>query len=167
MSEFYATYPHLLSPRSAMRASSSSSSVRSQQTPNQHNQTTPRARQASNLSLALGRNSTQSLGGLGGAASAPNPSASASSSSLGLGGKLMGLLDRQKYAIFQIDLTLNDLANVPQLEGEFAVRWRFRGKRPKARDAVHRKSPPFPPLVESRYTEPPGIVTCIVKSSGN
>lgn len=62
-----------------------------------------------------------------------------SASSLGLGGKLRSMLDRQKYAIFQVDVTLHELGNVPQLEGEFAVRWRFRGKRPKARDAVHRE----------------------------
>lgn len=146
MSDFYASYPHLLSPRSAMRTSSSSSSVRSQQTPNQsrQNQTTPKARQASNLSLALGRHPTQSLAGS--SSPAPAPSASGSSSSLDLGGKLMGLLDRQKYSIFQIELTIHDLANVPQLEGEFAVRWRFRGKRPKARDAVHRQYSPALPL---------------------
>lgn len=118
MSELYASYPHLLTPRLVMRTPSSTSSARSQTTPKP---------QHSNLSL----------GGLAPSASA---SASASSSSLGLGGKLMGLLDRQKYAIFQIELTLHDLANVPQLEGEFAVRWRFRGKRPKARDVVHSES---------------------------
>ena len=53
----------------------------------------------------------------------------------------MSILDRQKYAIFQLEVTLHDLTNVPQLEGEFAVRWRFRGKRPKARDVAHRKYP--------------------------
>lgn len=111
MSEFYAHYPHLLRPPPASRSSSSTSTQTS------HPQPKPR------VPSQLGMSQT--------------PSASASS--LGLGGKLMSMLDRQKFALFQVDVTLHELGNVPQLEGEFAVRWRFRGKRPKARDAVHRE----------------------------
>lgn len=64
---------------------------------------------------------------------------SESASSLGLGSKLRQILDGQRYAIFDVAITIQELGNVPQLHGEFAAKWNFRGKKPSSRDH-HRES---------------------------
>lgn len=48
--------------------------------------------------------------------------------------KLIHKFDSHKYAIFLATVTLHELGNVPQLEGEFACQWRFHGQRPKGKD---------------------------------
>lgn len=40
----------------------------------------------------------------------------------------------QKYAVFDVDITIHELGNVPQLQGKFCAEWDIKGKKPKARD---------------------------------
>jgi hypothetical protein len=54
--------------------------------------------------------------------------------SLGLGAKLRHMLDMQKYAIFDVAITIQELGNVPQLQGEFVAKWKFHGKKPSTKD---------------------------------
>lgn len=56
------------------------------------------------------------------------------STSNGLGAKLRHMLDTQKYAIFDVAITIQELGNVPQLQGEFAAKWKFHGKKPGTKD---------------------------------
>ena len=49
--------------------------------------------------------------------------------------RLKHLFDHTKTANFQVSVTIHSLTNVPQLSGEFAVDWKFRGKAPRAKDA--------------------------------
>jgi hypothetical protein len=65
---------------------------------------------------------------------------STASGTLGIGAKLRNMLESQKYAVFDVAITIHELGNVPQLQGEFNARWRFRGKTPKVRDTVTRES---------------------------
>lgn len=46
------------------------------------------------------------------------------------------MFDTTKYAYFLVDVKIHELGNVPQLQGEFAVRWKFRGRRPKSGEVV-------------------------------
>jgi hypothetical protein len=64
----------------------------------------------------------------------PNPQASESTSSLGLGAKIRSAFDSQKYANFEAKISIHEISNVPQLQGEFNCNWKFRGKHPKTRD---------------------------------
>ena len=52
-----------------------------------------------------------------------------------MGHRLRHIFDAQKHAAFVASVTIHELGNVPQLEGEFAVRWKFRGRRPKGKEA--------------------------------
>ena len=68
------------------------------------------------------------------AASGSGPSPADSTTSLGLGAKLRDMFDMQKYAVFDVDITIHELGNVPQLQGKFCAEWDIKGKKPKARD---------------------------------
>lgn len=65
-----------------------------------------------------------------------NPAASTSSTSLhtGISAKLRNVLELQKYANFEVKVNIHEIANVPQLHGEFYCEWNFRGRHPKLRD---------------------------------
>ncbi|KAL1409853.1 hypothetical protein Q8F55_003852 [Vanrija albida] len=52
------------------------------------------------------------------------------------GSKLRKLFEHQKHATFQVNVTIHELSNIPQLEGDFAVRWKFRGHRPRHADQL-------------------------------
>jgi hypothetical protein len=45
------------------------------------------------------------------------------------------MFDSQRYAVFDAVVKIHELGNVPQLEGEFQLKYKFRGKRPKGKDA--------------------------------
>lgn len=47
--------------------------------------------------------------------------------------KLRHMFDSSEYAVFLSNVRIHELGNVPQLEGEFAVRWKFRGRRPRGK----------------------------------
>lgn len=49
--------------------------------------------------------------------------------------RLKHLFDAKKTANFHVTVIIHELANVPQLEGKFAVDWKFRGKSPSPKDA--------------------------------
>jgi hypothetical protein len=61
-------------------------------------------------------------------------------SSHGLGAKLRHILDNNRYAIFDVAVTIHELGNVPQLQGEFAAKWKFKGSRPNRKDHTARES---------------------------
>lgn len=44
------------------------------------------------------------------------------------------MFDTAKYANFKVNVIIEELSNVPQLEGEFAVRWKFQGRKPKGKE---------------------------------
>ena len=48
--------------------------------------------------------------------------------------KLINMFSSQVYSLFQASVTIHELANVPQLGGQFTVDWKFRGHKPKAKD---------------------------------
>lgn len=50
--------------------------------------------------------------------------------------RLRHMFDSQKYAVFSATVTVHELSNVPQLQGDFAVQWKFRGKRPKGKEVL-------------------------------
>lgn len=50
--------------------------------------------------------------------------------------RLLHLLDSPKSSIFQFNLTIGELSNVPQLDGEFSVSYKIRGRAPKGKDAM-------------------------------
>ena len=52
-----------------------------------------------------------------------------------LGHRLKHMFDGTKTANFHVTVTINELGNVPQLAGDFAVEWKFRGKAPRGKDA--------------------------------
>ncbi|WWD20570.1 hypothetical protein CI109_105046 [Kwoniella shandongensis] len=58
-----------------------------------------------------------------------------------LGSRLKHMFDSQKHATFSATVVVHELGNVPQLQGEFAVKWKFRGKRPRGKESleVHAK----------------------------
>ncbi|WVF68150.1 hypothetical protein IAT40_002913 [Kwoniella sp. CBS 6097] len=63
--------------------------------------------------------------------------------------KFKQMFDAQKYAVFETHVTIHELGNVPQLQGEFDVKWKFRGKRPKSKELleIHKNGPlPKPSL---------------------
>ncbi|KAL7421336.1 hypothetical protein Q5752_004221 [Cryptotrichosporon argae] len=45
--------------------------------------------------------------------------------------KLKHMFDSPRHATFAAQVVIHELSNIPQLDGEFAVQWKFRGKRPK------------------------------------
>ena len=102
---YHVPYPHLLAPPQSRHPSSSSVSHR----------------HASSSSHHSIHKDTQTA-------------ASESTTSLGFGAKIRNALDLQKYANFDIKLTIHEVSNVPQMQGEFQCNWRFRGKHPKSRD---------------------------------
>ena len=54
-----------------------------------------------------------------------------SESQHGLGYKLRHILDpitSNKHATFHATIVIHDLVNVPLVSGDFAVRWKFRGR---------------------------------------
>ncbi|WRT70516.1 uncharacterized protein IL334_007514 [Kwoniella shivajii] len=53
-----------------------------------------------------------------------------------LSSKLKHMFDNQKYALFETTVIINELGNVPQLSGEFDVKWKFRGKRPRGKEMI-------------------------------
>ncbi|ORX41158.1 hypothetical protein BD324DRAFT_606802 [Kockovaella imperatae] len=54
--------------------------------------------------------------------------------------KLLNMFSSQPHAVFQATVTIHELANVPQLAGQFTVDWKFRGHKPKAKDLLATKS---------------------------
>lgn len=71
----------------------------------------------------------------------PPPTSSAQSSSKF--SKLKSMLNSNPgFAVFDAHVTIHELSNVPQLEGQFSVRWKFRGSRP--RDADRYLTQPVP-----------------------
>jgi hypothetical protein len=42
----------------------------------------------------------------------------------------------QKFALFDVEVTIHEVGNVPQLQGEFSAHYKFKGGRPKARDSL-------------------------------
>ena len=48
--------------------------------------------------------------------------------------KLISMFNSQPHSIFHANVVLHELANVPQLGGQFAVDWKFRGHKPKLKD---------------------------------
>ncbi|OCF33610.1 hypothetical protein I316_04683 [Kwoniella heveanensis BCC8398] len=59
--------------------------------------------------------------------------------------KFKQIFDTQKYAVFETHVTIHELGNVPQLQGEFDVKWKFRGKRPKSKELLEiNKNGPLP-----------------------
>jgi hypothetical protein len=45
------------------------------------------------------------------------------------------MFDSAKTANFEAKVVIHELGNVPQLAGEFAVSWKFRGRRPRGKEA--------------------------------
>jgi hypothetical protein len=45
------------------------------------------------------------------------------------------MFESQRFATFEAVVKVHELGNVPQLEGEFQVKYKFRGKRPRGKDA--------------------------------
>ncbi|WWC65438.1 uncharacterized protein I303_108056 [Kwoniella dejecticola CBS 10117] len=50
--------------------------------------------------------------------------------------RLKHMFDNQKYALFETTVIIHELANVPQLSGEFDVKWKFRGKKPRGKELL-------------------------------
>jgi hypothetical protein len=50
----------------------------------------------------------------------------------------------QKFALFDVEVTIHEVGNVPQLQGEFSAHYKFKGGRPKARDSLGRKFSALP-----------------------
>ncbi len=48
--------------------------------------------------------------------------------------KFFHMFDAAKTANFHVTVVIHELGNVPQLGGEFAVNWKFRGRRPKGKE---------------------------------
>ncbi|WVQ70535.1 hypothetical protein IAR50_000054 [Cryptococcus sp. DSM 104548] len=77
-----------------------------------------------------------------------------------LSSKFKHIFENQKYAIFNASVTLHEVGNVPQLEGDFAVGWRFRGKKPRGKESLelhekHHLGPlPKPSLPNLRLSNP-------------
>ncbi|ODN99338.1 hypothetical protein L198_03180 [Cryptococcus wingfieldii CBS 7118] len=76
-----------------------------------------------------------------------------------LSSKFKHMFENQKYAIFNASVTLHEVGNVPQLEGEFAVGWRFRGKKPRGKESLelhekHLGPLPKPSLPNLRISNP-------------
>lgn len=55
--------------------------------------------------------------------------------------KLRQMFESTKAANFQATITIHELQNVPQLAGDFAVKWKFQGRRPRGKDASEFKGP--------------------------
>ncbi|WVO17553.1 hypothetical protein L204_105248 [Cryptococcus depauperatus] len=53
-----------------------------------------------------------------------------------LASKLKHMFENQKYAIFSVTVVLHEIGNVPQLQGNFAVGWKFKGKKPRGKDSL-------------------------------
>lgn len=64
-----------------------------------------------------------------------------------LGHKLRHMFDKDKYAVFVANVVVQELGNVPQIEGDFAVQWKFRGRGPKHADLTRESVD----IYESRY----------------
>ncbi|KAK4686661.1 hypothetical protein P7C73_g3468, partial [Tremellales sp. Uapishka_1] len=62
-----------------------------------------------------------------------------------LGHRLRHMFDANKYAVFVAHVTIHELGNVPQLHGDFAVRYKFRGKSPRSSEAPGPSSKPSLP----------------------
>lgn len=52
-----------------------------------------------------------------------------------LRGWVRGLVDKPKHAIFQVKMTIEELQQVPQMQGEFMTEWQINGRRPHGKDA--------------------------------
>jgi hypothetical protein len=50
--------------------------------------------------------------------------------------RFKAMLDKPRSSTFVVNVTIHELGNVPQLEGQFAVRWKFRGRRPHDADRL-------------------------------
>lgn len=50
------------------------------------------------------------------------------------------MFESTKAANFQATITIHELQNVPQLAGDFAVKWKFQGRRPRGKDASESKA---------------------------
>jgi hypothetical protein len=50
------------------------------------------------------------------------------------------MFDSTKTANFQATVTIHELVNVPQLAGNFAVSWKFRGKKPRSKESCEQTS---------------------------
>ncbi|WWC72386.1 uncharacterized protein I206_106348 [Kwoniella pini CBS 10737] len=50
--------------------------------------------------------------------------------------RLKHMFDNQKYALFETTVIIHELANVPQLSGEFDIKWKFRGKKPRGKELI-------------------------------
>ncbi|EIW69885.1 hypothetical protein TREMEDRAFT_61656 [Tremella mesenterica DSM 1558] len=72
--------------------------------------------------------------------------------------KLAHLFDStNKYAVFQTTVWIHDMGNVPQMDGQFAVRWKFRGKRARGYEGVtqsHTTPTPKPSLPNLKLSQP-------------
>lgn len=52
-----------------------------------------------------------------------------------LASRLNRILYKPKYAVFEAKVVIEELGNVPALNGTFEAEFRFRGKKPKGKDA--------------------------------
>ncbi|GFZ48244.1 hypothetical protein JCM24511_05992 [Saitozyma sp. JCM 24511] len=78
--------------------------------------------------------------------SAATPSLASQEHTTTLSHKLRHMFDSQRYAVFDAVVKIHELGNVPQLEGEFQVKYKFRGKKPKGKDATLPHKPSLPNL---------------------
>ncbi|WVR08459.1 hypothetical protein IAU60_005514 [Kwoniella sp. DSM 27419] len=93
--------------------------------------------------------------------SASGSSAHAPHSGGGLS-KLRHMFEQQKHAVFEAHVTIHELGNVPQLHGQFDIKWKFRGKKPKTKELteLHKDGPlPHKPsLPNLRHTGPTSLL---------
>ncbi|WVQ85993.1 hypothetical protein IAT38_008161 [Cryptococcus sp. DSM 104549] len=57
-----------------------------------------------------------------------------------LASKLKNMFGPDKHAIFSATVVIHEMGNVPQLQGNFAVAWKFRGRKPRGKESL--EAPP-------------------------